>query len=421
VRNVKIGALGGIALAMCGGSALAQQLYQPFIAAQGAVSSPKAADTQTINFFASETYNSNVAQSDAALAAERGLTQSDEITTVGFNATVIQTLGVQRFFLKGDFGYDWYARNHVLDTARADFVGGDTVRLGDCQATVQGDYYRGRNDTPILSTEAVENVRSTGSIGGNATCGHQYGLVPNVSVTERWNSDTAEIYKGANSRVFTAAGGLDFRTPTLGSLGLYGEYDNIAYNQTFVGPEGARQTDQFDVWTGGLKYSKQLTPTLGAQAFLTYTNVDSNTPNSADFDGLTYSFSLTYSVAPRLSATAYFSREVLPSDVPYETYTVVETYHALINYAAAYKLHLQLEGGLNDYDYRGSTGFGLLTSQFDFAHQTTYRVQGEASYDLNDHFRAGLLVAEVRRDADFQGLSYWATIVAIRLTANFGH
>jgi len=417
---MKIGALGGITLAMCGGSALAQQLYQPFVANQTAISSPGASDRQLLEFFASETYNSNVAETDAAVAAERGLKLSDEITTVGFNATMIQTLGVQRFFIKGDFGYDWYARNHVLDTAHADFMGGDTVRFGDCSATVQGDYFRGRTDTPLLPNESVENVRSTGSVGGSATCGHQYGFAPNVSVSERWNSNTARIYDDANSRVFTTAGGLDFRTPTLGSLGLYGEYDSISYENSFVTAGGNVYRDGFDVYTAGLKYSKQLTPAIGTQAYLTYTNVGSNIPGNPDFDGLTYSLGLTYTVAPKLSATAYFSREVLPSDIPYATYTVQETYHAVINYAAGYRLHLQLEGWVNNYSYLGTTNLGLLNPNFDFTHQTIYKVQGDALYAINNHVRVGLSLAEERRDADFSDLSYWATIVALRVKADFG-
>jgi hypothetical protein len=406
---------------LCCGSALAQQAYQPYVLNEGGIASPRAQDEQVISFFGSETYNSNVAESDAALAASRGLKQSDYITEIGLNTTVIQTLGRQRFFAHGDFGYSWYAHNHVLDVASADFNGGDTIGFGQCGLTISGDYYRGHSDTPILPNEAVGDVRSTGEVGGEINCNRKYGLNPNVSVSERWNTHTAPIYNDADSRVFTVSGGLDFATPMLGSLGVYGEYDNITYLHSLVFVEGVLGRDEFQVFTGGLKYGKQFTPNLGAQAYVTYTNTQSNADNANDFSGLTYAFTLNYTVAPRFFANAYITREVVPSDLPFQTYAVVEDYHLVGNYEASSRIRLQLEGWVDNYDYRGTTTLPLPFPNANISHQTVYEVQGDVRFRFSNFASIEAFLGEKHRDSTFAPLDYWATIVGLKLRADFGH
>ncbi len=421
MRYAKVSALGVLAATFCCGSALAQQMYQPYILNEARVSSPSAVDEQSVGFYASETYNSNVAQSDAALAASRGLTLSDEITEIGLNTTVIQTLGRQRFFVHGDFGYQWYAHNHVLDVATADFNGGDTIAFGQCSATIEGDYFRGHSDDPIVPATAVSNVRTTGSIEGAANCNRPYGLNPNVSVSERWNTNSAPIYREANSRVFTVTGGLDFRTPLLGSLGVWGEYDNIRYDDVFVLVEGVPGRDEFQVFTGGLKYSKQFTPNLAGQAVVTYTNTQSNADHANDYSGLTYAFTLDYTVAPKFFANAYVTREVLPSDLPFETYAVVSDYHLVGNYKASSRLRLQLEGWIDHYEYRGTTTLPLPFLNAVLDSQTVYQVQGDVRFMFNNFASIEGFVGERHRDSSFGPLDYWATIVGLKIRADFGH
>jgi hypothetical protein len=421
MRYAKFSALGIVAATLCCGSALAQQAYQPYLLNEDKVASPKAIDTQQVTFHASETYNSNVAESDAALAASRGLKLSDEITDVGFNTIVIQTLGRQRFFVAGAFDYSWYANNHILDVASVGVSGGDTIGFGQCGLTLGGDFYRGHTDVPELPTVAVSNIRTTGEVGSSIACHRPYGLNPNVAVSERWNLNSSPIYDRADNRVLTVSGGVDFTTPTLGSLGLYGEYDNIHYNDQFVLVQSQLLNSDFYVFTGGLKYGRQFGPNISAQAYLTYTNTSSNQDHANDFNGLTYAFTLYYTVLPKFSANAYVTREVLPSDLPYAAYAVVEDYHLVGTFTASSKFVFQLEGWADNYDYRQTTTVPLPFPGANLSHQAIYQVQGDVWFHFNNFASIEAFVGEKRRTSSFSPFEYWATIVGLKLNAQFGH
>ncbi|MGH7024046.1 MAG: hypothetical protein ACREEB_10710 [Caulobacteraceae bacterium] len=418
MRYAKLSALGMLAASLCCGSAVAQETYQPYQVIENRIVSPTVADTQDVGFFVGENYDSNVARSDEAIAESRGIKRSDEITDIGMNATVIQTLGIQRFFIRGDASYSWYANNHILDTAFAHFSGGDTLRLGTCEATLQGDYYRRRSDYPVVLPQDISNVRTTGSVGLNLGCGHKYGFAPHVSATERWNTNSADIYRFANNQVATVTGGLDYRAPVFGSLGVYGEFDNVRYNEAVLDVEGNLFRDEFDIYSGGLKYEKQFDPRFGVKAIVTYTDVNSNIPEGPNFQGLTYTFDAAYEPAPQMVAHANFSREVLPSNEPYATFRVQETYEADVSFAVRERMRLMLDGAVNHIAFHGTS---LFLPAVNLQTQTLYQIRGTASFMLNRRLWFDILASEERGDTDYPGLNFWSTRVGARVRVSFGH
>src|SRR5690242_13118414 len=63
-------------------------------------------------------YDSNVARSDDATAALRGIQPEDEIFTPGVSVDVARVLGGQSVFLQGALSYNFYAHNSKLNRER---------------------------------------------------------------------------------------------------------------------------------------------------------------------------------------------------------------------------------------------------------------------------------------------------------------
>jgi hypothetical protein len=81
-------------------------------------------DHVTIQATTIASYNSNVAHSDAALAAQRGVTLADSIISPGVSIDLSLPVGLQQVFLKGSAAYSIYARNTQLNSQDVDLTGG---------------------------------------------------------------------------------------------------------------------------------------------------------------------------------------------------------------------------------------------------------------------------------------------------------
>lgn len=418
MRYVKLGALGILAATLCCGSALAQQTYQLYQVNEGKVASPQMADSQIVDFYVGENYDSNVTHSDQAIAEARGLQQADWYTQVGMNATVIQTLGIQRFFVRGDAEFTWYARNHQLDYAAAHFSGGDSIRVGQCAVTGEGDYYRKRTDDVVFIAAAIENVATTGSAELNFDCSQKkFGIAPSVGVSERWTTNSADAFRDADNKIFTVTAGLDYRNPVLGSLGFFGEYDDVKFDHALLFVDDTFFKDSFYDWSAGARYVKQFDPRFGIMATVTYTTVGSNIPDGPDFHGVTYSLDATYNPLPRLFGHANFSRQVLPSDQPFATFSVSENYEADFGYAVNQMLRLSLRGWIDDIHYHETTS---LLPILNIPDQRIYYAQADAGFRINNHLWIDGFVAEQHGDVNVAAYDYWSTIVGLKVRVNFG-
>jgi hypothetical protein len=417
MRYAKFSALGILAATLCCGSALAQETYQLYQNNEARNASPQTGDQQYIDFYAAETYDSNVTHSDAAIAQAHGLSRADWYTSAGFDATVIQTLGRQRFFVSADADYQWYAHDHPLNDAFAHFAGGDSLRLGQCAATISGDYYRKRTEDVVFTAQGIENVATTGSVGANFDCDKKYGIAPSVGVIERWNTNSTPLFQTTDNQVLSVTGGLDYRNGVLGSLGLFGEYDDVKFNNALLNINGMLVRDGFYDWSVGGRFQKQFDPRFQLSAILTYTTVGSNIPFGPSFNGLTYSIVASYNPGPALFAHADVSRQVLPSNQPYATFTVNQQYEADIGYVVNRFLRLSVAGTIQDWDYHETTS---LVPLFHLGSQRIYAVGGTAGFNVNDHLWFELYVTEQHGDTDVPDANYWSTQVGLRARVNFG-
>ena len=63
-------------------------------------------------------YDTDVAQSDAQIAAERGIVLADEIYTPSVTVDAVKPLGRENVFLHAIASYDFYQHNTILDRER---------------------------------------------------------------------------------------------------------------------------------------------------------------------------------------------------------------------------------------------------------------------------------------------------------------
>ena len=226
------------------------------LGALAACGSALAADDNRVDIDAvvTEAYNSNVAASDAAAAAERGITPSDWIFDPSITVDLLLPISRQAVFLKGSVGYDFYADNHVLDNGDIDLQGGLKGQISTCRGTLTDDFKYAQTELQYLPIAITKNTESDKSIGLDGTWRAQVGFVPTLSVSEDWtNNSSAELltsdYQDLNLKT-----GLAYRRPTFGELSAYFSYNQADFpnRDLLVGP--ATTQDGYKVYGVGVRY-----------------------------------------------------------------------------------------------------------------------------------------------------------------------
>ena len=175
-------------------------------------------------------YDTNVAQSTAAVARLRGLTLEDSSVSPSLQLDLTRPVSRQSFFLSGIIAYDFYQRNAVLNRERIDLNGGGRFQLGRCDATGTLAYGRHRSSLQQLAVAALEdNTEIDDTYRIQADCARGLGLSPSFSYSETDSENTLSVQKAADNRLSAATAGLKYQRPTLGSIELFGEYDRDVY------------------------------------------------------------------------------------------------------------------------------------------------------------------------------------------------
>ena len=129
-------------------------LFAPAAAlAQFAPLAPVAAGDRTteVDLIGNLIYDSNVAASDAAFAAARGIKPSDVIINPTVRLDLARPVGRQTVFLLATAGYDFYARNSRLNRENILVNPGVLGQFSRCEYDVSGSYSRGQNGLQELA------------------------------------------------------------------------------------------------------------------------------------------------------------------------------------------------------------------------------------------------------------------------------
>jgi len=375
----------------------------------------RAADDNRIDIQAvvTETYDSNVARSDAELAAERGITQQDWIFQPAISVDLLLPVSRQAFFLKGSVGYDFYADNHILNNGNIDLQGGVKGQIATCRGTLTDDFKDAQTDLQYLSLAATKNTELDETVALDGSCGGQIGIVPTLSVSERWSNNSAATLLTSNYRDFDLKTGIAYRHPRFGELSTYFSYDQADFpnRDLLVGP--ATIQDGYKVYGVGVQYDRRLGARIEGVVHISYTDLRPDAASVQGFQGVTYGADVTVRFSPLLQAKLSLQRGVQPTIWPGVTYEVDNSYGIEADYTLGRKLKLVAGASGGSDQYHGAD----LIPNVDISSETLWSVRGSIAYQLTRRFGLELDATHEARDANVAAFSYPDNRVALSLKA----
>lgn len=262
-------------------------------------------------------HSSNIARSDAATAALRGVEREDWVFTPSVTAEVMRRLGRHAVFLTGVAGYDFHRNNSQLDHGRVNATGGAVISTPLCQIMPTGSFSLQQSDLTDITTVVVENQNKTIVGAATVSCGRKTGFSLVVSGYHQVVRNSAAIQK-FNDHV--SDGGqlaIGYAQPSLGNLGvLVGySYNDFPARRVLQGPPGSHFVQKMI----GVNYSKEIGRKLNISGTVARTMVDrsSTAPGiNPKFSAWTYEGDVRYALSSRLSFALNGGRAVAPSDLP---------------------------------------------------------------------------------------------------------
>jgi hypothetical protein len=369
-------------------------------------------------------YDSNVTGADGSLAAARGLRVSDEIFEPSVHFELARPIGRETVYVAGDAGYDFHARNSRLNRENIDIRPGVEGRIGPCTTQVDGEYSRAQSNVYQLANSGgvgipfqERNLLQVEEIGGSASCGRGIGLGPSVSASEVWTQNSSPVQRYVDAQTFSGSAGLTYQRPVLGSVRLFGAYSHTDYpnRRGLIGFPGAAISTGYETYSTGVSYTRSIGTRLVGSASLSYTKLSQIGSASPGFSGLTYSAALTYRLSTRLSATGTFSRATVPSNRLNSTYGIEELYSGEVLYTLSQRLSFGAGASASHEAFNGVP----YPAGFDLTDQKIYTAFADATLRLTRRLSLSLDARQIKRDANYPGLSYPETRVGLTARATF--
>lgn len=299
--------------------------FVPFAAfAQSANSGPR----MGIVFDMQVRHDSNATRSDAARAATRGLSRSDERVTPAVQLDIYQPFGRNSFSVAGSVGYDLHRRNSSLDRERIQLDSGLKLAAAICSLDLHATASRRQSDlgdfafVPVAGQDTTKNVETVISYGAQLGCGAEIGLRPFAGIS-RDEGDNSNVFRSRSDyRTTSYQTGVEYRHPTIGTAKLYVSRRNPRYPNRFIGgrQDGYRQTSY------GGSFERNIGARMKASVDVAYTKLDSRGTFARSFGGLTWNGTLSAAVSPSVKLSAIVGRKVDSSLNNEAAYHVGKTY-----------------------------------------------------------------------------------------------
>jgi hypothetical protein len=388
MRNALLWSLFGLAALALPAAAGAQT-------APSAAQTPLQADGLTATVQDTEIYDTNVVQAGPLIAAQRGLKLADLQSEPSVVLGLVKPLDRQAVFMNATLGYDFYQRDTTLNKENIDVTGGFRGRFGRCASTLSGEYGRRQIDEGDLIGPVTRNVVSDSLVTLSGSCTGAIGFSPFVNLSNEWVDNSAPLLVVSNRRTFNGTAGVQYSSPRLGQLSLYGGFTKTDYSArpTVEAVEIVSESGSagYDLYTGGVRYDRHLGARIEATLALAYTVLDPMGLGASGFQGPTYQADISYRVSGRITTKVHIDRETLPSLQAGAAYSIEENYNAEIDYQAGARTTLALGESYSDRDYRGA----LLAVAEYLSHDTRDNQFVNITYNINNRIT---LVLDVRRE-----------------------
>ncbi len=375
-----------------------------------------------IDVVAAVLYDSNVADSSALLAQQRGLKLSDESFRPSLAFNLGHRLGRQTVYLQGSVGYDFYRVNHVLNRERIDIHPGVLGQIGLCSGNLSGDYTRQQTELADLALldqtnalSVVKNTEETKKLLLSASCGKNIGFFPTSEISETWTSNSSSRLQFADSRTFSGTAGLAYQWRSAGRTSLFTNYVRADFPNRRPLVFGSSLNDGYDVISGGASYERRIGARLDGTFSISYTSLTPRSAGSPGFKGLTYSADASYQIGSRLLAKLTFARATLPSSRVGATFSINKTLSGELDYKVSPRLNLSVGGTYEHRSYPNSQG----SASNDLTEESVNSEFGRATYRFNRRISLALDLTHTRREANFTPLNYSSTRVGLTVRSSF--
>jgi hypothetical protein len=388
-----------------------------FLAAQTAEARPPIIDSEgpAVTASVSATYYSNVANSSPAIAALRGLKRGDEVYDPSINLNYSKPMGGITFFAAGQAGYDIHQENSILDRERIDLQAGADAQIDVCQATVVGSWARHQSDLVDLNVNTTKNTQQLLSAEADATCNQSGQIVPSLSVSQSWSTNSAAEYVSQDYHSLGVNGSAAYKYDSLTTVSLIGGYTQTSYPHRIFGVGSTPESDGYSLYTGGVHIDRAIGSTI--QLGVTVSQSSLNTDNSIGkgFSGISYDANVGYNPTPRLSFDVEASRQTSPSTYLNAAYSVNERYSGTIGYRISSRLRASLGAFQTHSNFQGAA----LVPGTDITVQTYRSFYGSLAYSLSPTFSVSLNAGQDQRNANVVGYSYSGGHVGLAVTKAF--
>jgi hypothetical protein len=406
-RVVQLTALG---LAVAGSPTLAMAQTVP-----SADPTPLQARGFSASLTAADTYDSNVARSDAQIAALRHLTLSDQLFQPAATVDLVAPIDRQAVFFDGTLGYDYYQRNRVLNRQRVNVDGGVRGQVRTCTATLGGSYSQRQNSLEDITLALIKDTLTDTGVNFSATCKAQIGFSPFITASQDWETNSSTAIVSSNYRTTSANAGVAYAQPLIGEISVYGGYTKSLFPNREVPVGVTAEQDGYQIYTGGVRYDRKLGARIEGTVAFAYTSLKPNTNQTAPFKGATYQADVTYTPSGRLSLDVHASRAAQPTPLSNTAYNIQQLYSATANYRVGARGLFSLGVSDNVEDLRGA----LLLAGFNITHETTDSVYATGTYTLNRRLTLVMDVREEDRRANLSAFSYDDTRVTVTARSAF--
>jgi len=269
-------------------------------------------------------YDSNLAHGSSALAKTLVIRPSDETVRPLLNATVVQPIGRQAFFLSLAAGYDFHRYNKQLDHINANVSGGARVATGPCQTTLTGTYTAAQSDPYDVPGGSGKNLLTATTESVGASCGSASGFGEQLAVQHGDTSNSNSTRASSDHTVDGISGGVGYTNAALGTVGLSASESK----QTFPSRMNAKGTlgDSYTSTSLGLVYQKAIGTKLTAALSAGGSRIkrESAPPGvPLTSQGLNYNAALSYNVSHALQLQATLSRAYTPSNSPGKLFDLI--------------------------------------------------------------------------------------------------
>lgn len=283
-----------------------------------------------IGFRVDALYDSNVARSSAARAAIAGLVREDVVITPVLDVDITLPFGRNTLTMNGGAGYDFNVRNTRRNSERIALGAGLTTDLRICETSFDAGLSRARsNFSNFVGGNAaafVDNIETTTDFSGQLSCGSNVGLRPFVSGAYSIGRNTQSARQISDYDTVSYGGGITYRQPSIGEIGIVGSIDDTDYIERPDGSVAFGRT-RFSARSIGVFFARESARVLQARVRVNYTDIGESA-TSPGFSGLSGEAVVRLVPSGRIAIEASAARAAVPSLVFNVDY-IVETAFAV--------------------------------------------------------------------------------------------